>query len=140
MAADRQMTLGNMRHSNIQSKIHQGTYHGLPALFAGAGTKVYSAAVIEWLRAAMPDEHKPEIPEGPDSFVVFVATELGCYLYADSLRPIPLGQCKWAIGTGEDYALGAMDAGASAKRAVEIASARDINSGMGVDTLTLRKK
>lgn len=137
MAADKQMTLGNMRHSNIQGKILRGEYHGLPALFAGAGTKVYSAAVIEWLAAGMPAEHKPEMPETPDSFTVVVVTEPGLYLYVDSLRPIPLGPCKYAIGTGEDYARGAMAAGASAKRAVEIACTFDVNSGMGVDTLTL---
>lgn len=139
MAADRQMTLGSMRHTNTQSKILQGTYHGMPALFAGAGTKVYSAAVIEWLLLGMPDERKPEMPESPDSFAVFVVTELGLHLFVDSLRAIPLGVTKYAIGTGEDYARGAMAAGASAKRAVEIACEFDINSGMGVDVLTLRK-
>jgi ATP-dependent protease HslVU (ClpYQ) peptidase subunit len=140
MAADKQMTLGNMRHTNTQGKILRGEYHGLPALFAGAGTKVHSAAVIEWLVAGMPDERKPEMPEGPDSFTVFVVTEHGLYLYVDSLRPIPLGICKWAIGSGEDYAHGAMAAGANAKKAVEIACSFDINSGMGVETLTLRKR
>lgn len=140
MAADRQMTLGSMRHANTQSKLHIGTYHGMPALFAGAGTKVYSAAVIEWLLLGMPDERKPEMPESPDSFTVFVVTELGLHLFVDSLRAIPLGVTKYAIGTGEDYARGAMAAGASAKRAVEIACEFDINSGMGVDVLALRKK
>jgi len=107
MAADRQMTLGSMRHSNTQSKIQRGTYQGLPALFAGAGTKVYSAAVIDWLIAGMPDEHKPEMPEmpeSPDSFTVIAVTELGLHLFVDSLRAIPLGVTKYAIGTGEDYA------------------------------------
>ena len=139
MAADRQSTTGGMRHQSPQAKIHQGTYHGMPALFAGAGTVVYSASMIEWLLLGMPDERKPEMPESPDSFTVFVATEAGVFLYVDSLRPIPLGQIKWAIGSGGEYAFGAMDAGASAKRAVEIACDRDTNSGMGVDVLTLRK-
>lgn len=139
MAADRQSTTSGMRHRSPQAKIHQGTYHGMPALFAGAGTVVYSAAVLEWLLLGMPDERKPEMPGAPDSFTVFVATEAGVFLYVDSLRPIPLGQIKWAIGSGGEYAFGAMDAGANAKRAVEIACDRDINSGMGVDVLTLRK-
>ncbi len=140
MAADKQMDTGNMKHPVARSKIRTGTYHGMPALFGGAGTTVYSDAVIEWLIAGMPDEHKPEMPSNPDSFTVIVATETGAYEYIDSLRPVPLGQVKWAIGSGGEYAFGAMDAGANAKRAVEIACGRDTSSGMGVDTLTLRKR
>lgn len=138
MAADKQSTGGGMKYQSHESKIHKGTYHGMPALFAGAGTSVYSAAVIEWLLAGMPDD-KPEMPSAPDSFTVLVATELGLFEYIDSLRPVPLGIRKWAIGSGNEYAFGAMAAGASAKKAVEIACALDVNSGMGVDTLTLRK-
>lgn len=140
MAADRQSTTSGMRHQSPRAKIHQGTYHGMPALFAGAGTVVYSAAVLEWLLLGMPDERKPEMPGNPDSFTVFVATEEGVFLYVDSLRPVPLGQIKWAIGSGGEYAFGAMAVGANAKKAVEIACAFDVNSGMGVDVLTLRKK
>lgn len=43
----------------------------------------------------------------------------------------------WAIGSGTDYALGAMKAGASAKEAVEIASALDVHTGLGVDCVRL---
>ena len=138
MAADKQSTGGGMKYLSLEGKMHRGTYHGMPALFAGAGTSVYCDAVIEWLRAGMPND-KPEMPAAPDSFTVVVATELGIFEYIDSLRPIPLGVRKWAIGSGAEYAFGAMAAGASAKRAVEIACTLDVNSGMGVDTLTLRK-
>lgn len=140
MAADKQMNTGNMKHLVARSKIRAGQYHGMPAIFGGAGTTVYSDAVVEWLIAGMPDEHKPEMPQTPDSFTVIVATETGVYGYIDSLRPVPLGQIKWAIGSGGEYAFGAMAAGANAKKAVEIACAFDVNSGMGVDVLTLRKK
>lgn len=36
---------------------------------------------------------------------------------------------SWAIGSGTDHALTAMDMGASAKKAVEIAMKRDVNTG-----------
>jgi ATP-dependent protease HslVU (ClpYQ) peptidase subunit len=139
MAADKQMNTGNMKHTVARSKIRAGEYHGMPALFGGSGTTVYCDAVIEWLIAGMPDD-KPEMPSNPDSFTVIVATEAGLYEYIDSLRPIPLGQIKWAIGSGGEYAFGAMAAGACAKKAVEIACTFDPNSGMGVETLTLRKR
>lgn len=42
----------------------------------------------------------------------------------------------WAIGSGGDYALGAMHAGKSAADAVRIASKLDKASGFGVDVVT----
>lgn len=140
MAADKQSVGGSRKYQQHGCKIRAGSYHGQPALFSGAGTIVYCDAVIEWLQAGMPDEGRPEMPTNPDSFTVLVATELGLFEYIDSLRPLALGPLKWAIGSGAEYALGAMAAGASAKRAVEIACTLDVNSGMGVDVLTLRKK
>jgi len=41
----------------------------------------------------------------------------------------------YAIGSGADYAIGAMAMGATAKEAVEIASKFDIHTGMGIDEL-----
>lgn len=40
---------------------------------------------------------------------------------------------RWAMGSGADYALGAMDHGASAREAVEVASRLDTGTGMGID-------
>ena len=140
MSADRQMTDRNTALQVVRSKLRRITYEGKPALAAGAGTSVYIAAVIDWLAKGQPADSKPEMPTTPDSFTVIVATEAGLFEYIDSLRPLALGQIKWAIGTGSEFALGAMDAGASAKRAVQIACVRDINSGLGIDTITLRRK
>lgn len=43
----------------------------------------------------------------------------------------------YAIGSGRAYAMAAMHCGKTAIEAVEIAAAYDINSGNGIDTLTL---
>jgi ATP-dependent protease HslVU (ClpYQ) peptidase subunit len=42
---------------------------------------------------------------------------------------------KWAIGSGADYAMGAMAVGADAKRAVEVTSDLYCRCGLGVDVL-----
>lgn len=47
---------------------------------------------------------------------------------------------QWAIGSGADFALGAMAAGASAVKAVQIASRLNVNTGLGVDALKLVRK
>lgn len=49
------------------------------------------------------------------------------------------GTDKWAAGSGADYALGAMRAGATAFMAVEIATALDVHTGLGVDVLEFVK-
>lgn len=41
----------------------------------------------------------------------------------------------WAVGSGCDYALGAMKFGATAKEAIAIASELDVNTGLGIDTV-----
>lgn len=134
------MTTTNGRpHLSVHGKLHRINYHGQDALAAGAGTVSFSRSVIEWLNMGAPADNKPEMPGPDDSFTVLVVTEAGLFTYVDSLTPVALGQLQWALGSGGEYALGAMAAGASAKRAVEIACALDVSSGMGVDTLTLRK-
>lgn len=40
---------------------------------------------------------------------------------------------RWAMGSGADYALGAMACGASAQEAVKVASGLDTGTGMGID-------
>ena len=140
MAADKQMNTGNMKHPHAGSKIQRGTYRGEPALYGGSGTTVFLSAVIDWLIAGESAEHKPDLPGPDDTFTVVVATAAGVFEYIDSLRPIFLGDIPWAIGSGAEYAFGAMDAGACAKRAVEIACGRDCSSGMGIDVLTLKRK
>lgn len=44
----------------------------------------------------------------------------------------------WAMGSGADFAIGAMDAGASAREAVKIASQRDVGTGGKIRTWKLR--
>lgn len=41
----------------------------------------------------------------------------------------------WAIGSGADYAMGAMYAGKTAREAVQIAMRLDVHTGFGVDTV-----
>lgn len=139
LAADKMTTTNGRPHLAMHGKLHRINYHGQDALAAGSGVVAFSHAVIEWLNAGAPPDHRPEMPGPDDSFSVLVVTEAGLFTYIDSLTPVALGQLQWALGSGGEYALGAMAAGASAKRAVEIACTLDVSSGMGVDTLTLRK-
>lgn len=73
--------------------------------------------------------------------------------YTDALRLMPDGRLlhyspallatpvdvPFAIGSGADFAIGAMDAGMSALRAVEIASQRDPFTGGKITTMEARR-
>ena len=48
-------------------------------------------------------------------------------------------ELKLSIGSGSDYAFGAMDAGLSAKEAVKIAAGRDTGTGGRIRTFKIRK-
>jgi hypothetical protein len=41
------------------------------------------------------------------------------------------------VGSGADFAIGAMARGASAREAIDIAATYDTNTGLGVDVLEL---
>lgn len=57
--------------------------------------------------------------------------------YSDSAYPFKVENRFWAIGSGREFAMGAMYCGCTASAAVGVASALDINCGNGIDTLTL---
>lgn len=44
----------------------------------------------------------------------------------------------WAVGSGSDYAKGAMAMGADVRKAVEVASLFDVNTGRGIETMTVK--
>lgn len=60
-----------------------------------------------------------------------------CWFAGASMIFIPIPLPFWGIGSGADYAMGAMARGATAREAVKIASDFDIGSGMGVDEVTI---
>jgi len=82
------------------------------------------------------DKDKPKLT---DEFTgILISPNSKCYQYGQALMPHYItGQ--WAIGSGADFALGAMAAGADAIDAVSIAIDLDVNSGLGVTYLNLRE-
>ena len=140
MAADRQAATGNTPHVSHGGKIKRITFNGVDALIGRCGTIASAMQVVDWLAAGANPANKPEISSAEDdSFSLLLATAKGVYYFATGTIPVFIGRRPWAIGSGGDYALGAMEAGADARKAVQIACKLDINSGMGIDVLTLAK-
>ena len=86
---------------------------------------------LEWVRAEMP-ENKPKVDVDAiihDGFKVRIVSK-GCVLS----KPID-DFC--AVGTGSEYAIGAMAMGATAKQAVEIAKKYDRATGGRIKTIAI---
>lgn len=96
------------------------------SLFGIAGVTTKAMKVVDWLAAGCPDGAKPDTD---DEFAILQLTHDGIWFWDSALRPIKFGTPYAAIGSGADFALGAMLAGKSPKQAVEIACKLDEGSG-----------
>lgn len=130
LAADRLATSGAVRTGKMTKIACAGNY-----LFAGAGKVSEIIAFRKWVERGMPATHKFEFKS---SFVWLINAKGRLALYSSSFEPIYYEDNAFdASGTGREFAMGAMAAGADARSAVEIAQQFDIYSGGGVDVLTL---
>jgi hypothetical protein len=139
MAADRQAYLGrgeamHARKSKIK-RLDNGSLIGVSSSIVGA-----SVRLIPWIEAGMDHDNWPVIKnsEREMDFEILYVEPSGQVLYfQDSYMPTIVEVEFMAVGSGSGYALGAMEAGASAAGAVAIACKFDVFSGGGVDILKL---
>lgn len=138
LAGDRMLSIGSAAVRSPKSKIQRIVFCGEESLVGGAGSVEAIGAFICWLKSGGADDRAP-LPSDSDGcqYSVIVANRNGVYYFANSTKPVFLGKVAWAIGSGADYALGAIAAGVSSKKAVQIASKYDTSTGMGVDSLSI---
>jgi len=70
---------------------------------------------------------RPTIPEGAID-ILLIDHKGKPYQYTNTLEPLET-PTPWAVGSGTDYALGAMAVGADAKKAAEAAIKLDVSCG-----------
>lgn len=100
--------------------------HRVPgALIGGAGEAAGIRTFVAWYS----DGQRSPKPKIPDSFCALVLTSEGLCYWASNLVPEPIERGFHAIGSGGNAALGAMLAGASVQKAVQIACEIDTSSG-----------
>lgn len=99
---------------------------------AASGSQQDGDAFLEWVTRDVAGE-RPEKPKPDDDFCgIIVDTKQGtCLYYRDKLRPAQV-TVPFAIGSGDDLAIGAMLAGKHPAEAVRIAAMRDLNTGADV--------
>jgi ATP-dependent protease HslVU (ClpYQ) peptidase subunit len=125
MAADSQSTAGPTKSQTPRPKVQR--IHG--HLLAAVGRTDAIPSFFEWYQKGCPKDQKPELGE---SFEAMVLTPEGLYQYYERLEAVEVVEEFWAIGQGSEIALGAMGAGATPERAVEIACEFNIYTGLPV--------
>lgn len=140
MAGDLQMTHASMTKFKVDSKIWE-----IPAksandvfqckrLFVGlAGNADNFSSVLEWLWS--PTDKRPKV-KGVEMLLL---NDKGHIFHATTLYNwLRLKEKHFAIGSGMQYAIAAMDAGKTPYEAVKIASNHDVYTGMGYNKLEMK--
>lgn len=133
LAADRQAESGG--HTTTMRKIlrcQDGSLVGI-AGHAAHGMRLLRWAVEGFDPAAFP-VHKDD---NDCAHLYRVMPDGKILVYENTIEPLRLLDSMFAGGCGRGLALGAMAAGADAKRAVEIACEHHAGCGRGVDVLAL---
>lgn len=116
-------------------------------LCAYAGDVGFGELFLEWVKNGMnpSDPPKTMVNNSAEDIEALVIDKKGNVILWTSapsgMLPINLGKIPfYAIGTGAEFAFGAMEAGLTAKEAVEIAIKYDQNSGQPVKTISFKRK
>lgn len=133
MAADSRAYGGDRCPVGFKRKIRRlddGTLIG-----CSSNTPGQPEAVLDWYEKGADIESAPKFPENKFRLLV-VKPHGAAYLGEDSFFLAgPLHGDFFAVGSGQEFAIGAMEAGADARRAVEIAIKCDPWSGGEITVL-----
>jgi ATP-dependent protease HslVU (ClpYQ) peptidase subunit len=135
LASDSRTTWGTTPVDGSTRKIFVAHHPKGKLLVGCSGVEEEANAVWQWMTGRTDVE-----PTVTDLRIMAVDEAGRVFVGSKPGRWSCVGRRKWAIGSGCDYALGAMAAGASARQAVRIAATLDTGTGPDVYTLTLKSK
>ena len=128
IAVDRQCSRGNIKFED--NKLH--VWCGQVITWAGAAD--YGQALLHWYQMGADPERFPAFQREKD-FVQFVVASHGVVkIYYQTPHPCTQYGPFGALGSGGEFAAGAMAWGASAEEAVMLASKHCDGVGFGVDS------
>ena len=134
LASDKQTTSGGLKRK--ATKIFK--IHG--SLYGFSGDFDYAYAMKEWFEEGAQIDKFPKHQEHDDNWVgvLVVTPDKRVLKYERSPKPMDFTEAgAMCIGSGRDFAFGALAMGADAVRAVEVACEYDNGCGMGIDVLTI---
>lgn len=138
LAADRAAWSGNMKYR--VRKVHRlvDKADGKPILAAVCGNGSWAMAWLDWKfgKGQQPGAYHDSKMERPSIIALVVDSRRRVWEYTcEGHRIQRLGRLS-ALGAGQEMAMGAMAAGASAKHAIRIVIKHSDVAGIGVDAVT----
>lgn len=137
LAADRCSWSGGARRA-VRKVFKITMKDGETYLCAFCGSGEFAHAVMEWMTG--------KLSTPPDCASFGVDSETACalvinkkkqvFLLGARLHYMRMHEKQFAVGAGQDFAWGALEAGATAKQAVMIAAKRSDYAGLGVDCVS----
>jgi len=144
LAADRWANSGDVLRLTTKLRRLKDAQNKIWAVVAWVGTEAQGLTLADWYHNGADPKDWPAFQQGEEwtRLIVMEQRRLGAGVSIFEFEKLPCAlevsqnNPHWAWGSGREFALGAMDQGASAVEAVEIASAFDPFSGGGVDEYT----
>jgi ATP-dependent HslUV protease subunit HslV len=137
MTADSRGYSGGKTHLGQKSKLYPviaGGCVGVSSTQPGFGERFAA-----WMNDGAQEDKFPKAPEGVSLTALFVNGRGEVFVFENS--PFPTGPLKgdyFAIGTGAEYAFGAMAMGADAAQAIAVAKIFDVWSAGDIMIMDLR--
>jgi len=134
VAADTRGTVGQLVQQSPTIKLikRKGVIYCLTGDFAQC------LAVVDWLSSGADIEEAPAFIDEPGFDILAIENSVTGNIFSNSYHPYPV-EPPVTLGTGHEIALGAIMAGATAYEAVEYACRLDMNSGLPVQKMKVRK-
>jgi ATP-dependent HslUV protease subunit HslV len=105
-------------------------------LFVADGGLEYGPIIAHWIAEGMLEDQRPPIKAKSDFHAIIIRQNGDVYYMEDALVPIKIHNKFFSIGSGNNYAMGAMEAGADAEESVKIASKYDPHTNGHIETLS----
>ena len=132
LAADRAAWSGGQKY-RVRKVERIKAPDGRLFLVACCGDGTFAPHLLAWMKGG---QHPGQYPDSGNFTVAIVVDERRrVWRMNHQLRYSRVLERLHACGAGQDYAIGALEAGASAKQAVAIAMKRSDYAGLGVDAV-----
>jgi len=138
IACDLQFTHGSGHKFKGSTKVHElyspRLYHK-PFYVGFCGAAQECQAVVQWLQD--PDDKPPKVR---NSEFLILTQDKKMFAFQQPTNWLEVREQYYSIGTGMQYAAGAMAAGKTPLEAVKIAAKHDPSTGMGYKTFSFPQK